>query len=139
MAEVGLASALLSLSIFAFETSKSLYEAVSSFKSQRKTINDVQVELKSLVDILGKISEQAGQPQEIGRLEPLRQPLECCTITCQDMHKMLEKATKHSKEGSDSVRVWINMRYNEKGFEDMKKRLASYKSTLGIAFQLVDM
>lgn len=139
MAEVGVASAVLSLSIFAFKTSKSLYEAISSFKSQRKTILDVQVDLKSLVDILGKITEQAQRPQEVEKLEPLRDPLKCCTVTCQEMSKMLEEATRHSKDGSDCVRVWLSMRYHEKSFEDIKNRLASYKSTLGIAFQLVDM
>lgn len=140
MAEViGLASGLLTLTIFASETSKSLYEAVSSFKSQRKTIIDVQVDLKSLVDILGKITEQAQLPREVERLEHLRNQVNCCTVTCQEMHKMLEQATRHSKEGSDSVRVWLSMRYHEKSFEDMKNRLASYKSTLAIAFQLIDM
>jgi hypothetical protein len=70
MAEaVGLASGLLSLTIFAYNTSKSLYEAVSSFKSQRKTIRDVQSDLCSLVTVLETIREQAQCSQEVERLE----------------------------------------------------------------------
>lgn len=140
MAEaVGLASGLLTLIIFAYDKSKSLYEAVSSFKSQRKTIKDVLADLGSLVTVLEKINEQAQRSQEVERLEPLREPLNCCATTCHEMHEMLDACTTHSKEGWDSVRDWLNMRYHEKSFEDMKKRLASFKSTLSIAFESINM
>ena len=60
MAEaIGAASSILALTIFAYNTSKSLYEAVSSFKSQRKTIKDVQTDLGALVAVLGLVREQA--------------------------------------------------------------------------------
>jgi len=140
MAEaVGLASGLLTLTIFAYDTSKSLYEAVSSFKSQRKTIKDVLADLDSLVTVLENINKQAQRSQEVERLEPLREPLNCCTTTCHEMHEMLDACTTHSKEGRDSVRDWLNMRYHEKSFEDMKKRLASFKSTLSIVFESINM
>ena len=140
MAEaVGLASGLLTLTIFAYDTSKSLYEAVSSFKSQRKTIKDVLADLDSLVTVLENINKQAQRSQEVERLEPLREPLNCCTTTCHEMHEMLDACTTHSKEGRDSVRNWLNMRYHEKSFEDMKKRLASFKSTLSIVFESINM
>ena len=67
MAEVvGLASGLLALTIFAYDTSKSLYEAVSSFKSQRKTIKDVEDDLRSLVIVLGLIREQGSMRTRSG-------------------------------------------------------------------------
>ncbi len=140
MAEaVGLASSLLTLIIFTYNTSKSLYEAVSSFKSQRKTIKDVLADIDSLVTVLKKIHEQAQCSEEVERLEPLQEPLNYCTTTCHEMHEMLNACTIHSKEARDSVRDWLNMRYHEKSFEDMKKRLASFKSTLSIAFELINM
>jgi DNA repair ATPase RecN len=140
MAEaVGLASGLLTLIIFAYDTSKSLYKAVSSFKSQRKTIKDVLADLDSLVTVFKKIHEQAQRSQEVERLKPLREPLNCCTTTCHEMHEMLDACTTHSKEGQDSVRDWLNMRYHKKSFEDMKKRLANFKSTLSIAFESINM
>ena len=56
MAEaVGLASGLLTLTIFAYDASKSLYNAVSSFKSQRKTIKNVLADLDSLVTVLKRL------------------------------------------------------------------------------------
>jgi len=140
MAEaVGLASGLLTLIIFAYDTSKSLYEAISSFKSQRKTIKDVLADLDSLVTVVEKIREQAQSSEEIEKLESLREPLNCCATTCHEMHEMLDACTKHSQDGRASVRDWLNMQYHEKSFEDMKKRLASFKSTLSIAFQLINM
>lgn len=140
MAEaVGFASALLTLTLSAYDTSKSLYEAVSSFKSQRKTIKDLQTDLGSLVAVLGSIRTQLEISQEVERLGPLREPLECCLTTCQKMRDMLDACTKHSAEGRDSVRDWLSMRYHGKSFEEMKQRLASYKSTLSITFGSINM
>jgi Fungal N-terminal domain of STAND proteins len=79
---VGLASGLLTLTIFAYDIGKSLCEVVSSFKSQRKIIRDVQADLSSLVTVLEKIREQAQCSQEVERLEPLRQPVNCCVTKC---------------------------------------------------------
>ena len=140
MAEaVGLSSGLLTLIIFAYNTSKSLYEAVSSFKSKRRTIQDILADLDSHVNLLEKIREQAQNSEEIEKFEPLREPLNCCAITCREMLEMLDACTTHSQDGRASVRDWLNMRYHEKCFEDMKKRLASFKSTLSIAFESINM
>ncbi|KAM3070113.1 hypothetical protein ACMFMG_003853 [Clarireedia jacksonii] len=140
MAEaVGLASSLLTLIIFAYDTSKSLYEAISSFKSQRQAIKDVLADLDSLVAVLTATREQAQRSQDIKTLEPLREPLTCCVKTCQEIREALDVCTTHSKDGHASVRDWLKMRYREKSFDDMKNRLASYKSTLIIAFQLINI
>lgn len=140
MAEaIGLASGILTLVIFTYDTSKSLYEAVSSFKSQRKTVRDILTDLDSLVTILASIRVQAQHSSEVARLEPLREPLKCCATICQEMHEMLDACTTHSNKDRDSVRDWLNMRYKEKTFGDVSKRLASYKSTLTIAFESINM
>jgi DNA mismatch repair ATPase MutS len=140
MAEaVGLASAILGLTIFAYDTSKSLYEAVSSFRTQRKTVKDLQDELNSLTTILGSIRTYAEGLEEVQRLEPLRKPLERCLTICQEMRESLEACTKHSAEGRGSVRDWLNMRYHGKSFEDIRKQLSSYKSTLSITFASINM
>ncbi|OJJ33443.1 hypothetical protein ASPWEDRAFT_30519 [Aspergillus wentii DTO 134E9] len=140
MAEaIGLASSILGLAVFAYDTSKSLYEAISSYKSQRKTIRDLQTDISSLVTILESIQTQARDSQDDKRLKPLQQPLECCLETCQEMRKALDMCTKHSGEGQNSIQDWLKMRYHEKSFEDMKQRLASYKSTLSITFDAINI
>lgn len=138
MAEaVGLASGLLTLTMAVYKTSKSLYEAVSSLQSQRKTIKDIEADLKSLVTVLEKVHEQIQSSQNIKRLEPLRQPLDCCMTVCKEMHQMLDACTIHRTDGRNSVRDWLSIRYHEKSFEDIKQRLLSYKSTLSIAFDSI--
>lgn len=140
MAEaVGLASGILTLTVATYNTTKSLLEAVSSFQSQRKTIKDIEADLKSLHTVLGKIYEQIQRSHDIERLEPLREPLNCCKIACQEVHKMLDACTIHGTDGRNSVRDWLSMRYHEKSFEDIKQRLLSYKSTLSIAFDCIVM
>ena len=52
---------------------------------------------------------------------------------------MLNACTKHAKDNRDSIRDWLNMQYREKSFEDVKQRLASYKSTLSIAFASINI
>lgn len=79
---IGLASDLLTLTVAVYKTSKSLYEAVSSLQSQRKTIKDIQIDLVSLLTVLEKVQEQVQSLYDIKRLEPLRQLLNCCMIVC---------------------------------------------------------
>ena len=72
MAEaVGLASGLLTLTVAAYKTSKSLYETVSRLQSQWKTVKGIQADLKSLVTVLEKVHEQIQSSHDIERLEPL--------------------------------------------------------------------
>jgi hypothetical protein len=122
-----------------FESSKSLYEAVSSYKSQRKIVKDVQTDLGSLVTVIDSIRQQARGSQDDDKFEPLRHPLQCCQATCQEMQEMLDVCTRHAKDGRDSVRDWLNMQYRAKSFADMRQRFASYKSTLSIAFASINM
>jgi Fungal N-terminal domain of STAND proteins len=139
MAEpIGVASGILALTIFAYNTSKTLYEAVASFKSQRKTITDLQADLGSLIVVVNSIRDQVQASRETDKFEPLRQPLQCCATICQEMRGMLSICTAYGKGNRDSVRDWLNMQYREKSFEDMKKRLGSYQSTLCIAFALMN-
>ncbi|KAK5215126.1 hypothetical protein LTR96_011229 [Exophiala xenobiotica] len=133
MAGVGEAASVLALAIFAYDTSKSLYEAVSSFKSQRKAIQDLQADLGALVTVLDLIGQQIRGSNEEHKFEPLRQPIRCCTSTCEDMQEMLNTCTRHTKDDHDSMRDWLKMQFHGKNFADMKQRLASYKSTLSIA------
>jgi Fungal N-terminal domain of STAND proteins len=136
---IGAASGVLALTIFAFKASKSLYEAVSSFKSKSKDIRDIQTDLGTLVTILGSIRQQAQDSGNESKLEPLRKPIECCIKTCQEMQEMLNACTIHTKDSRNSVRDWLNMRYHEKTFDDFKRQLASYKSTLMVTFDSINM
>lgn len=96
-------------------------------------------DLKSLITLLGAIREQIQSSHNVERLEPLRQPLYCCTTAYQEMHEMLGVYTIHGTDVRNNAGDWHSMRYREKSFEDIKQRLLTYKSTLSIGFDLIMM
>jgi hypothetical protein len=134
-----LTSSLLALISTTYKSVVSLYEEISRLQSQRQTIKDVSVDLDAIVKLLTTINKRAQQPSEVAKLEPIREPLKCCDTVCKEMHEMLAACTKRSKDSQAVVRDWLNMRYRGKSFDDMKKRLSSYKTTLIITFHLINM
>jgi len=140
MAEaIGLASGLLTIATFAFQTTTSLYEAIQSLKSQRKTVLDLKEDIGSLKAVLSSLSEQLNGDEANNRFEPIRNPLYNCTTTYQELGKMLAACTSHSENGKDSVRDWLKMRYREKTLADVQKRLGDYKPTLIVALNSVNL
>ena len=83
--------------------------------------------------------KQAQRPHEDESLEPLKAPLTRWAIICDELRDMLNEFTSHSKDNQINIREWLKMRYRGKSFEDMKNRLARYKSTITIAFQSIDI
>lgn len=140
MAEgIGIASGIITLIVATHKASKALHEAVSSFKNRPKEVKDVLAELDSLEIVLSTIGQQVERSGRADSFGLIRNPLDFCAAECQDMHAMLDECTSNSRDGHASVRDWIKMRYHEKSLNDMRGRLASYKSTLDIAFQTVNM
>ena len=108
---IGEAAGLLALTMFALNASKSLFEAVSSFKNQRKSIQVLQADLGALVPALDLVRQQVQNSENESKFEPLQEPVECCGKTCQEMQEMLDKCIKHAKDGRDSLRDWLKMQY----------------------------
>ena len=134
-----LASSLLALISATYKSVAFLYEETSRLQSQRQTIKDVLADLDALVKLLTTINKRAQQPSEAAKLEPIREPLKCCDTVSKEMHEMFAACMKRSKDSQAGVRDWLNMRYRGKSFDDMKKRLSSYKTTLVITFHSVNM
>lgn len=112
MAGVGEAASILTLAIFAFDTSKSLYEAVASFRSQRNAVQELQIDLGSLVSVLDLIRHQVQGSDDDRKFQPLRHPIQCCASTCKDMQEMLSACTRHSDDNHDSIRDWLKMKFH---------------------------
>lgn len=139
MAGIGEAASILAFVLLAVDISKKVYSSVESFKSQRREVRDIQGELSTLTSVLQAISQQIPDPPADRRFEPLRQPVQCCKTICEEMQAMLDECSKHTKDSRDSVRDWLKMQYRGKGFNDMKQRLAAYKSTLSITFDSINL
>jgi Fungal N-terminal domain of STAND proteins len=134
---IGVASGLLTLLIAACKASQTVYETIDSFKDRHKTVQNVHDELKSMVTVLGTIQQQA--QHDIDRLEPLRRPLICCRDVCEELQGRFDACTKHSTGDHSSVGDWIKIQYRGKSFDDIKRRLVSYKVTLSLAFDTVNL
>lgn len=140
MAEaIGITSGLVALVLFAFNTSKSAYATVSSLRSHRGDVKAVQTDLESLVAVLDTLRAQAQSSTGVERLEALRYPIHCCAEICKDMQAMLDACASRSTDGSISVRDWLKMQYRGKSFDDVRKRLTSYKATLVLALETINM
>ncbi|EXJ81503.1 hypothetical protein A1O1_07720 [Capronia coronata CBS 617.96] len=139
MAGVGEAASILALATFAYDTSKKLYEVVSSFKSRRTDIQEVQSSLTALVSVLELVQQQILESGDECKYKPLCQPMQCCISTCEDMQKSLDACTQRPNDVHASIRDWLKMQFHGKSFADMKQRLASYQSTLSIAFASVNL
>lgn len=140
MAEVlGVVSSVLAIATVALQLSKSTYETISSFRSQRQDVTAIRTDLSALAVVLELVCEQArGSPNE-QCLQVLREPLSGCQSILQDIHDSLAQCTKHATDGRDSLRTWLKLRHREKSFTEAKERLSSYKATLCIAFDTMHL
>lgn len=136
---LGVVASVLAIATAALQLSQSTYEIISSFRSQRKDVEEIQSDLSALNIVLELTREQAKGTSNDDRLKSLRGPLLCCQTILQEIHDMLKQSTKHSKDNRESVRTWLNLRHREKSFTDAKQRLSSYKSTLIIAIDSLNM
>jgi hypothetical protein len=125
------ASAILTLVVFAFQSSKSLYEAVSSFQTNQRNVRELNEELEALNEVLESL-RQAAATMDID-FSSLELPLRRCGRACEDFKGVIEKCTEHSGGSRTSFRDWARLRYMGDDITGFKNVLASYKSTIIIA------
>lgn len=139
MEVLGAVASVLGIATAALQLSQSSYELIDSFRSQRKDVHEIQDDLRGLIAVLQTICEQARDANNDDKLRVLGGPLQCCRSITQEMYDMLQQCTKHAKDHRESVRTWLSLRYREKSFDDARQRLSSYKSTLTIAFDSINL
>jgi len=132
MAEpIGIASGLLALTIFAFNSSVALYQVVDSFQSNKRVVRELKEELKSLDDVLQSLREATANHQ--ADLATLKLPLFRCGQACKDFEAVIAKCTAHSGGSKTSFRDWAKLTYMGDDIVGFKNMLAGYKSTISIA------
>ena len=133
MAEaIGLASGLLALTVFAFQSSISLRKVVDSFQSNKKIIRELKEELEALSGVLQSLEQAAADNSE--DLSSLNLPLLRCGKACKDFEEVIVKCTAHSGGSRTSFRDWAKLKYIGDDIAGFKDMLAGYKSTINIAF-----
>jgi hypothetical protein len=132
MAEaIGLASGLLALTVFAFQSSVSLHQVVDSFQSNKRIIRELKEELEALNGVLQSLQRAAADISE--DLSGLKLPLLRCGKACKDFEEVIIKCTAHSGGSRTSFRDWAKLKYMGDDIAGFKVMLAGYKSTVNIA------
>lgn len=132
MAEViGVASGLLTLAIFAFQSSVSLRQVVESFQSNKKIIRELKEELETLNGVLQSLQQAVAENSV--HLSGLNLPLFRCGKACKDFEEVIIKCTAHSGGSRTSFRDWAKLKYMGDDITGFKDMLGGYKSTINIA------
>lgn len=133
MAEpIGLASGLVALATFAFQSSVSLYQMVQSYQDLPKRVRDLNEELQSLNEVLGGLNEIL-RFNSGSKLNTLECPLFWCGSACQGFEEEIKKCSTPSSGGRKSFRDWAKIRYMGQDIDGFRRMMAGYKSTIIIA------
>ncbi|RMZ76933.1 hypothetical protein DV737_g4577, partial [Chaetothyriales sp. CBS 132003] len=132
MAEpVGMASGIVALTVFAFQSSKALYELFNGFQSHGSKIERLKTELKALTGVLESLcSIVESDPAD---MDPLKLPLLHCGKACQECGQMVKKCTTHSDGTRTSIRDWVKFNFMGKDISSFTTLLSGYKATIMIA------
>ncbi|KAJ5210514.1 hypothetical protein N7491_010321 [Penicillium cf. griseofulvum] len=133
MAEpIGIASGLVALATFAFQSSIALFDSVQSYQSHPKRVRDLIEELETLNGVLGALKETVDANTDIN-LSSLGYPLLRCGNACKDFEEELKKCSTRSSAGKTSFRDWAKLKYMGEDIDGFRRMLAGYKSTIIIA------
>jgi hypothetical protein len=133
MAEpIGLASGLLTLATFAFQSSITLNKTVQSFQPHPRHVRDLDEELKALSKVLRSLIEAVGAATNI-HLSALNLPLLRCGNACKEFEQEIRNYLSRSSSSWTSFREWAKIRYLGDDIDGFRQLLAGYKSTIIIA------
>jgi hypothetical protein len=133
MAEpIGVASGLLTLATFAFQSSVTLYKTVQSFQFHPKRVRDLEEELEALSGVLGSLTETVSATTDVD-LSALDLPLQRCGNACKEFEQEIMKYSSRSGGSRASFRDWAKLRYMGDDIDGFRQLLAGYKSTINIA------
>ena len=133
MAEpVGIASGVLTLATFAFQSSITLYQTVRSFRHHPNVVRDLMQELEALSGVLASLTETVTITPD-RTLAALDIPLRRCGDSCREFEEEILKCSSRSSEAKTSFRDWAKLRYMGEDIDGFRRLLAGYKSTINIA------
>lgn len=133
MAEpIGLASGLLALASFAFQSSLTLYNTLRSFQSHPKRVRDLLEELETLSGVLSPLNETISATTDEA-LSALDLPLLRCGNSCKEFEQEIIKCTSRSVGRRTSFRDWAKLKYMGEDIDGFRRLLAGYKLTISIA------
>jgi Fungal N-terminal domain of STAND proteins len=133
MAEaIGVASGLLALATFAFQSSVTLFKTVQSFQFHPKRVRDLLEELQALSGVLSSLTKTVGAATDVD-LSSLDLPMLRCGNACKEFEQEIMKCSSRSGGGRTSFRDWAKLKYMGDDIDSFRQLLSGYKSTIIIA------
>jgi hypothetical protein len=129
---ISLASGLVALATFAFQTSAALYNTVQSFQNHSTRVLALKQQLEALSGVLSALTETVSATTDID-LSALELPLLRCGNACQEFEQELMKKFARSGRSRTSFRDWAKLRYMGDNIDEFTQLLAGYKATINIA------
>ncbi|KAL4781665.1 hypothetical protein BJX76DRAFT_10180 [Aspergillus varians] len=129
---IGVASGLLALTTFAFQSSLSLCDMVKTFRSHPARVRDLLDELEALSGVLGPLVERVEATKDM-ELSVLNLPLLRCGNACKEFEQEIMKCASRSSATRTSFRDWAKLRYMGDDIDGFRRVLAAYKLTINIA------
>ncbi|KAF4448935.1 hypothetical protein F53441_7704 [Fusarium austroafricanum] len=120
---LSVASGVVALVTFAFQSSTVLFKTVRSFKTQDANVRALKTELSDLTGVLHSLLETVSNYPEIN-FDSLELPLLRCGKTCEEYGKLIARCTKHSNGTRPSFRDWIGQQYLKGDITDFREMLA---------------
>jgi len=103
MEAISIASGLLALSAFAFESCVSLYQVLRCFQGNQKNVRGLVRELEALNGVLRPLQQTVAT--DAASVAGLNHPLFNCGKACKDFEALIIKCTRHSGRARTSVRI----------------------------------
>ena len=128
---ISIASGLLTLVVFALQSSKTLYQVVASFQSSQRTVRELRDELETLDGVLQSLHATVAITNT--DLTALKLPLLRCGKACREFEAVIVQCTAHSGGKRTSFRDWAKLKYMGDDIVGFRNMIAAYKSTITIA------
>jgi hypothetical protein len=115
----------------ALQSSKSLYQAIKSFQSNRRAIRKLIKKLEALDVVLQSLHQKAANGN--ANLTGLELPLVRYGKVCRDFETVITKCTTHSGGSKTTFRDCEKLNYIGNDIIGFKNILTGYKSIISIA------
>ena len=138
MAEaIGIASGMIALSAFAFESTTKLCQLLSDFQYHGRNVQQLKDELSALIAVLANLQEIVSI--NLVDLAFLTLPLLHCGKACEGFAFVIAKCSSRTKDSRTSFRDRFQLRWMGKDVAGFATLLAGYKATITIALSDANM
>jgi hypothetical protein len=129
---IGVASGLLALAAFAFQSSITLIKTIQTLQYHPRRMRDLKEELDTLTAVLGSLTETVRASTDAD-LSTLNLILLRCGNGCKEFEQEIVKYSSRSDSSGMGFRDWAKLRYMDDDVDGFRQLVAGYRHTIMIA------